>query len=96
MDPRWLEEGPQDITALALYFTTDANACFDVTRTRERKAEAIGAYRTQLTDAEIAALRAGLAGIEQRWAADEPFSHGEALRVLSPGVLHVNLLPELL
>jgi LmbE family N-acetylglucosaminyl deacetylase len=95
VDARWAAQGPHDITALALYFTCDANACFDVTATRERKAEAIGAYRTQLTDPEIAALRAGLAGIEQRWAADEPFSHGEALRVLSPGVLHVNLLPEL-
>jgi LmbE family N-acetylglucosaminyl deacetylase len=87
---------PHDVTALALYFTTDANACFDVTRTRERKAEAIGAYKTQLTNEEITALRAGLAAIEQRWATDEPFPHGEALKILSPNALHVNLLPELL
>ncbi len=87
---------PHDVTALALYFTRDPNACFDVTQTRERKAEAIGAYKTQLADEEIAALRVGLAAIEQRWAADEAFRHGEALKVLSPGALHVNLLPELL
>lgn len=87
---------PHDITALAFYFTSDPNCCFDVSATCERKAEAIGAYRTQLTPQEIGALRAGLAAIEQRWAAAEPFSHGEALKVLSPGALHVNLLPELL
>ena len=56
----------------------------------------VGVLDPDLPDAEATRrLRAGLAAIEQRWAADEPFSHGEALRVLRPGTLHVNLLPEL-
>ncbi len=87
---------PHSIAAVGFYFTSEPNACFDVTASRTRKHEAIGAYRTQLTEQEIAGLRAGLSGIEQRWAAAETFSHGEALRILSPGAFHVNLLPELL
>ena len=87
---------PHEVVAVGFYFTTEPNACFDVTASRSKKHEAIGVYRTQLTEADISGLRAGLSGIEQRWAADETFSHGEALRVLSPSALHVNLLPELL
>jgi len=96
VDTAWDVDGPHDVTALAMYFTTAPNACFDVGATRERKQRAIGAYRTQLTSEEVAFLGRGLEAIERRWAATEPFSHGEALKVLTPGLLHVNLLPELL
>jgi LmbE family N-acetylglucosaminyl deacetylase len=93
VDAAWV---PHEVRAVGFYFTTEPNACFDVSASRAKKDEAIGVYRTQLSEAEIAGLRAGLAGIEQRWAADEEFSHGEALRILPPGAFHVNLLPELL
>jgi LmbE family N-acetylglucosaminyl deacetylase len=83
-----------EIRAVAFYFTTAPNLCFDVGATRERKQRAIGAYRTQLTPDTIAFLRTGLEAIERRWAEREPFSHGEALKVLPPSRLHVNLLPE--
>jgi LmbE family N-acetylglucosaminyl deacetylase len=85
---------PHEIHAVGFYFTTAPNLCFDTTATRERKYRALEAYRTQLSADEIRFLQRGLEGMEQRWAADEPFSHGEALKVLPPGRLHVNLLPE--
>lgn len=87
---------PHEIAAVVFYFTTEPNACFDVGATRARKHRAIGAYRSQLAPTEVEALRKGLEFMERRWAEQEPFSHGEALKILPPGRLHVNLLPELL
>jgi LmbE family N-acetylglucosaminyl deacetylase len=83
-----------EVAAVVFYFTTAPNLAFDVTATRERKHRAIGAYRSQLTPDDVERLREGLEAMERRWAEGESFSHGEALKVLPPGLLHVNLLPE--
>jgi LmbE family N-acetylglucosaminyl deacetylase len=85
---------PHDLAGIGLYFTRDANCVVDIGETREAKHRAIAAYRAQFSDDDLTALGRGLEAMEQRWARDEPFSHGEALRVLRPGQLHVNLLPD--
>ena len=75
-----------------LYFTREPNLVFDVTKTRERKHAAIDCYETQLSPAALEGLHRGLGGMEKRWARDESFSHGEALKLLRPAQLHVGLV----
>lgn len=84
---------PHEIEGVGFYFTRDGNRVVDVTRTSERKQRAIGAYRAQFTDENLAALQRGLAGLEEMWAAHESFAKGEPLKILRPSHLHVNLLP---
>lgn len=79
------------ISAVAFYFTTDPNLCFDITATRERKHRAVDAYRAQFTEDQLKLLHLGLEAKEKEWAADEAFSHGEALRILPPGAFHVGI-----
>ena len=51
---------------------------------------AIDAYRTQLSPAALGLLHRGLEAKERRWAEQEEFSHGEALKLLHPAHLHCN------
>jgi LmbE family N-acetylglucosaminyl deacetylase len=83
---------PYEIAGLALYFTRAPNTVFDVGATRARKHRAIDAYTTQLDAEELAFLHRGLEGMERHWARDEGFEYGEALQVLHPGQLHVDLV----
>jgi LmbE family N-acetylglucosaminyl deacetylase len=82
---------PYDLEGIAFYFTRQPNLIFDIGEARRRKHRAIGAYGAQFSPEELKLLDAGLDAKEREWAQDEPFSHGEALLVLSPGQLHVNL-----
>jgi LmbE family N-acetylglucosaminyl deacetylase len=82
---------PYGITGVAFYFTREPNLVFDITDTRERKHRAIDAYEAQFAREELELLHVGLDAKEREWASGESFSHGEALRVLSPGQLHVHL-----
>ena len=82
---------PYPIAGVVFYFTTEPTLCFDIGAARERKHRAIDAYRAQFSEDELRLLHVGLEAKEREWAAAESFSHGEALRVLSPGAFHVGL-----
>jgi LmbE family N-acetylglucosaminyl deacetylase len=81
------------LMGIALYFTLSPNQIFDISEFRERKHRAIDAYRTQLTPETLEVLHRGLDWREREWAQGETFSHGEALKVLTPGQLHCGLVP---
>jgi LmbE family N-acetylglucosaminyl deacetylase len=82
---------PYGLDGVVFYFTRDANLVFDIEPGRERKHRAIRAYRAQFSAEELELVSLGLGAKEQQWAAAEPFSHGEALKLLTPGELHVGL-----
>jgi LmbE family N-acetylglucosaminyl deacetylase len=77
----------------ALYFTLKPNQIFDISDFRERKHRAIDAYQAQFTPESLEQLHRGLDFVERDCAKGKAFSHGEALKVLSPGQLHCGLLP---
>ena len=82
---------PYAIAGVVFYFTVEPTLCFDIGAVRERKHCAIDAYRAQFSEDELRLLHAGLEAKEREWAVAEPFSHGEALRVLLPGTFHVGV-----
>jgi LmbE family N-acetylglucosaminyl deacetylase len=84
---------PHTLTGIALYFTLEPNQIFDISEFRERKHRAIDAYQAQFTPESLEQLHRGLDFKERDWAEGRPFSHGEALKVLSPAQLHCGLLP---
>ena len=81
------------LLGIALYFTLKPNQIFDISEFRERKHRAIDAYRAQFTPESIEQLHRGLDFMERAWAEGKAFSHGEALKLLSPAQLHCGLLP---
>jgi LmbE family N-acetylglucosaminyl deacetylase len=81
------------LRGLALYFTLKPNQVFDISGFRERKHRAIDAYRAQFAPESLEQLHRGLDFVERNCAKGKAFSHGEALKVLSPGQLHCGLLP---
>jgi LmbE family N-acetylglucosaminyl deacetylase len=81
------------LLGIALYFTLKPNQIFDISEFRERKHRAIDAYRAQFTSESLEQLHRGLDFVERAWAEGKAFSHGEALKVLSPAQLHCGLLP---
>jgi LmbE family N-acetylglucosaminyl deacetylase len=84
---------PHELLGIALYFTLKPNQIFDISGFRERKHRAIDAYQTQLSPESLEQIHQGLDFMERAWAAGKAFSHGEALKVLSPSQLHCGLLP---
>ena len=81
------------LIGIALYFTLKPNQIFDISEFRDRKHRAIDAYRAQFTPESIEQLHRGLDFMERAWAEGKAFSHGEALKLLSPAQLHCGLLP---
>ena len=81
------------LIGIALYFTLKPNRIFDISEFRERKHRAIDAYRAQFTPESLEQLHRGLDFVERNCAEGKAFSHGEALKVLSPAQLHCGLLP---
>ncbi len=81
---------PHALEGVAFYFTARPNTVLDIEKTRDRKHRAIDAYRTQLDRVALELLHGGLELKERRWAEQEAFSHGEALKVLHPAHLHCN------
>ncbi len=82
---------PHALSGVAFYFTAEPTTVFDITATRERKHQALRCYRAQFTSEGLDSLSRGLEAREREWARNEPFSHGEALKLLHPGQLHVGL-----
>jgi LmbE family N-acetylglucosaminyl deacetylase len=81
---------PYDLTGVVFYATTHPNTIFDISKTREKKHKALDAYRAQFSETDLAGLHMFLDYKEQEYAKDEPFSHGEPLKVLRTSHLHVN------
>ncbi len=88
VDADWALGEPHELVGVALYFTAEPNTVWDVSATRERKRRAVGAYAAQFEPAALTGLQALLERAERRCAEGRGFSHGEPLRVLSPGDLH--------
>jgi LmbE family N-acetylglucosaminyl deacetylase len=88
-----VDEGymPHDIRGLVLYFTLEPNVGFDVGETRERKHRAMAAYQLQISGQSLVDLHRGIEAMEQEWGRSQGFAHGEALKLLRPGELHVGL-----
>jgi LmbE family N-acetylglucosaminyl deacetylase len=84
---------PHTLRGIALYFTLKPNQIFDISEFRERKHRALDAYQAQFTPESLEQLHRGLDFVERNCAEEEAFSHGEPLKVLSPGQLHCGLLP---
>jgi LmbE family N-acetylglucosaminyl deacetylase len=82
------------VQGIVFYFTTRPNMIFDISETWEHKDRALGAYLSQFEPDGLAAMQRGMEYLERQWAKDEPFSHGEPLKVLSPRRLHGNLDPD--
>ena len=93
VDDAYRRDGRHELQAVVFYFTREPNAVFDVGATRERKHRALDAYQSQFSAEELANLHRGLEAMERHWAEAEAFSHGEALKLIEPGRLHVGLLP---
>jgi LmbE family N-acetylglucosaminyl deacetylase len=80
---------PYELGGIAFYASAYSNTVFDISKTREKKYAAIACYRAQLSPNDVAQISMMLDIKERDWAKDEPFSHGEGLKVLRPRHLHV-------
>jgi LmbE family N-acetylglucosaminyl deacetylase len=83
------ENNPSDLTGIAFYSTSYPNTNFDISDTREKKHAAIDKYRAQFDEEDMQMLHMALDFMEQEYAKDEAFSHGEPLKVLRSMHLHV-------
>jgi N,N'-diacetylchitobiose non-reducing end deacetylase len=79
---------PFDITGVAFYATSYPNTVVDIGDTRAKKHAAIDKYRAQFSSKDMQMLHLMLDIKEQEFAQDEPFSHGEPLKVLRGFHLH--------
>jgi len=79
---------PFDITGVVFYGTAYPNTIFDISGTRHKKHTAIDMYRAQFSELDLQKLHMMLDIKEQEFAKDEPFSHGEPLKVLRGFHLH--------
>jgi LmbE family N-acetylglucosaminyl deacetylase len=82
---------PFRLSGVGFYFTARPNTFVDVSKTRARKHRALDAYQAQFDAAGLRGLHAALEEKERAWAAGHGFDYGEALQVLAPRHLHVNL-----
>jgi LmbE family N-acetylglucosaminyl deacetylase len=80
-----------ELTAIVFYYTVESNTTVDIGATRARKHRALDAYRAQFTPEQLKLLHYGLELKEREWASGQPFTHGEALRVMHPRQLHVGI-----
>lgn len=82
---------PFRLRGIGFYFTAGPNTFVDIGATRARKHRALDAYTAQFSSAGLVQLHAALEQKERAWARGRGFEYGEALKVLAPGHLHVNL-----
>lgn len=82
---------PFRLRGVAFYASARTNTVVDIGATRERKHRALDAYAAQFTPEQLRLLHAALEHKERAWASGRGFEYGEALTVLDPGHLHVNL-----
>ncbi|MEW6718707.1 MAG: PIG-L deacetylase family protein [Chloroflexota bacterium] len=85
---------PFELMGVAFYATAYPNTVVDISQTRQKKHQAISAYRSQFSEEDMALLHMFLEFKEQEWAKEEAFSHGEPLKVLR--TLHLHGYPQAL
>jgi LmbE family N-acetylglucosaminyl deacetylase len=92
-DPE-VDEGyePYELAGVVFYATAHPNTIYDINQTREKKHQAFDFYRAQFSEEDMAMLHMYLNYKEQEFAKDEPFSHGEPLKVLR--TLHLHVYPD--
>jgi LmbE family N-acetylglucosaminyl deacetylase len=73
-----------ELTGIVFYATAHPNKIFDISKTREK----IDAYQAQFTSDDMTLLHLYLDYLEQKYAKDDKFSHGEPLKVLRTSQLH--------
>ena len=78
-----------DLTGIAFYATAYPNTVVDISKTWEKKHQALDAYQAQFSEQDLEQLHFYLSYKEQEWAKSEESSHGEVLKVLRPFHLHV-------
>jgi len=87
---------PFELQGIVFYASAFPNTVFDISTTFEKKHQAVRQYAGQFTLEELDGLvnlldaRERKAAAQPAAAADERFSHGEPLKVLSTWQLHVN------
>jgi LmbE family N-acetylglucosaminyl deacetylase len=82
---------PFRLRGVAFYFSARPNCFVDIGATRAAKHRALDAYQAQFDATGLRALHAALEHKERAWAQGRGFEYGEALFVLAPAHLHVNL-----
>ena len=80
-----------EIQGIAFYNTWVPNTYIDISRTREKKHQAMDAYRAQFSPEDFTMLHLGLELIEQanaEYCETPGCTHAESLKVLNPRLLH--------
>jgi len=79
---------PYDVTGIAFYRSCQPNVIFDISHYIETKRRAFDFYRAQFSPEDMAS-RLQRMDLEARgWAKGKDFTHGEALKILTPRQLH--------
>lgn len=81
--------GGHDVPGIAFYHTREPNLIVDISDSWDAKAASVRCYETQFTPEGMARKVAALDAKSRQVAADQPFSRGEALKVLDADALHV-------
>jgi LmbE family N-acetylglucosaminyl deacetylase len=76
------------ISGVAFYYTREPNYIADVSSTWEQKISALRCYQAQFEPPGMEQLVRSLDAVSRRIAAEQPFMHGEPLKVLHPSALH--------
>lgn len=91
--PVFREENQQEIMGYAFqgvvfYNSAYPNMIFDISDVLEAKQHALRAYSAQFTPDGLRALVAQTTFLASYVARDEPFKHGEAIKIVAPWMLH--------
>jgi LmbE family N-acetylglucosaminyl deacetylase len=79
---------PHTLKGIAYYNSAWPNLVVDISRTVQRKHNALFAYRAQFSAADLAALERETEANERKAAQGQGFSRAEALKVIRPSQLH--------
>jgi len=79
------------IKGVIFYLSHTPNMTIDIDVTRKRKHRALDCYQAQFTSDGLHNLHIQIDRDELEWAAGKPFDFGEALKVVSPQELHINV-----
>lgn len=79
---------PFELKGVAFYDSAYANKIVDIAKTREKKYKALEAFEAQFGKEGLVSLREGVELKEKKLAEEEPFTHGEAFKILLTAHLH--------
>ena len=82
---------PHDINGIAFYFTREPNYIADISSTWEDKIGVLRCYEAQFSPSGLDELVTAFDAKSQQVANGKSFSHGEPLKILHTGALHVGI-----